>query len=106
MEKQKNTLVEAMCRLGAASCRAYIIQSKNDCGDEKIDVNLQSIDDLWLNVLKFTEANDYKVTTITYPSFVNFKAFINWFSFADIRVLRNMACSCSQTLCSCFEVCT
>lgn len=73
MEQQKAVLVEALCRKGSAMCRIYTITnaaaSNGEEEDEQeelstfahITVSLESIDNVWRDVLRFTDTNDTKV---------------------------------------------
>ncbi|XP_021931036.1 tripeptidyl-peptidase 2 [Zootermopsis nevadensis] len=73
MERQKTALVEALSRKGSALCRLYAITnatgSKAGDGDgqEQLStvgasaISLDSIDNVWRDVLKFTDTNDTKV---------------------------------------------
>jgi hypothetical protein len=73
MEQQKAALVEALCRKGSAMCRVYTITnasaSKGEEEDEQdelstsahLAVSLESIDNVWRDVLRFTDTNDTKV---------------------------------------------
>jgi hypothetical protein len=73
MELQKVALVEALCRKGSAMCRIYTIMSaaapKGEEEDEQeelstsaaLAVSLESIDNVWRDVLRFTDTNDTKV---------------------------------------------
>jgi hypothetical protein len=73
MEQQKVALVEALSRKGSAMCRIYIIanaaHSKGEDGDAQEQpctsvvsaVSLDSIDKVWRDMLRFTDANDTKV---------------------------------------------
>ena len=74
MEKQKAALVEALCRKGSAMCRIYtIVKAAASKGEEEeeeqeelsalvlLAVSLESIDNVWKDVLRFTDANDTKV---------------------------------------------
>jgi hypothetical protein len=73
MEQQKAALVDALSRKGSAMCRIYTIlkaaASKEEEEDEQeelsatalIAVSLESIDSVWRDVLRFTDANDAKV---------------------------------------------
>jgi hypothetical protein len=73
MEQQKAALLEALCRKGSAMCRIYTIMNaaatKGEEGDEQeelstagtIEVSLESIDNVWRDVLRFTDTNDTKV---------------------------------------------
>lgn len=60
MERLKNTLVEALCRKGAAASRLFLSKGKSESGDSEANITLDSIDEIWLNVLKFIEPNDFK----------------------------------------------
>lgn len=78
MERQKTALVEALSRKGSALCRLYTITnatgSKAGDGDgqEQLStvgasaISLDSIDNVWRDVLKFTDTNDTKVCTSSY----------------------------------------
>jgi hypothetical protein len=73
MEQQKAALVEALSRKGSAMCRIYTIwnadASKELEDDEQeelaaialLEVSLESIDNVWREVLRFTDTNDTKV---------------------------------------------
>ena len=67
MEKQKAALVEALARKGLAMCRLYSINSATAKGGEgdgqsSTSITLDSIDNIWRDVLKFTDATDSKVS--------------------------------------------
>lgn len=65
--------MEALCRKGSAMCRIYTIMnaaaSEGEEEDEQedlstdapIEVSLESIDNVWRDVLRFTDTNDTKV---------------------------------------------
>lgn len=73
MEQQKAALVEALSRKGSALCRIYAItnatasQGKDDDEQEELStaapiaVSLESIDNVWRDVLRFTDTHDTKV---------------------------------------------
>jgi hypothetical protein len=72
MEQQKAALVEALSRKGSAMCRIYAITNaagrKGDDDEEEehspaapVAVSLDSIDNVWRDVLRFTDTNDTKV---------------------------------------------
>jgi hypothetical protein len=73
MEQQKAALVEALSRKGSAMCRIYTICNadvpKEEEEDEQeelsaialLEISLESIDIVWRDVLRFTDANDTKV---------------------------------------------
>lgn len=62
MEKQKNSLIEALVKKGCALSRLYI-HGKNDKteGDGPHEHLLDSVSNLWKEVLKFAEPTDSKV---------------------------------------------
>lgn len=82
MEQQKAALVEALCRKGSAMCRIYTITntaaSKGEEEDEQeelyphISVSLESIDNVWRDVLRFTDTNDTKVCISCMSKFKTF----------------------------------
>jgi hypothetical protein len=78
MEQQKAVLVEALCRKGSAMCRIYTITNAAASNGEEEDeqeelstfahiaVSLESIDNVWRDVLRFTDTNDTKVCISCY----------------------------------------
>jgi hypothetical protein len=75
MERQKTALLEALSRKGSALCRLYTItnavgsKARDGDGQEQLStasasaVSLDSIDSVYRDVLRFTDANDTKVCT-------------------------------------------
>ncbi|KAL0268476.1 UNVERIFIED_CONTAM: hypothetical protein PYX00_010404 [Menopon gallinae] len=64
MEKQKTALIDAYCRKGCALCRLhYLENSVNDTGDtvERKESSLEGINNVWKELLKFSDPNDTKV---------------------------------------------
>jgi len=65
--------MEALCRKGSAMCRIYTITNATSSKGGGVDiqeqlssasscaVSLDSIDSVWRDVLRFTDANDTKV---------------------------------------------
>jgi hypothetical protein len=77
MEQQKAALVEALSRKGSAMCRIYTITNaaafKGEDDEQEhlstagpIVISLDSIDSVWRDVLRFTDANDTKVYILCY----------------------------------------
>lgn len=68
MEKQRNALVEAYCRKGCALCRLCYLESGtegSDVGDSKVsNQQLQAINNIWKEVMKFSEPTDLKVRVV------------------------------------------
>ena len=60
MEKQKSALIEALGRKGVSSCRLLMKKEKDLAGDSD-GITLEAIDEMWLNLLRFADANDVKV---------------------------------------------
>ncbi|XP_066603717.1 tripeptidyl-peptidase 2 [Prorops nasuta] len=65
MEKQKNTLVEALVKKGCALSRLYIHGCKEGDSDKTNEELLQSVANIWQEVQKFTEATDTKVIILS-----------------------------------------
>ena len=64
MDRQKAALIEALARKGSAMCRLYTVNSASKGGEgdgqSSSSITLDSIDDIWRDLLKFTEATDSK----------------------------------------------
>ncbi|PSN55100.1 hypothetical protein C0J52_01886, partial [Blattella germanica] len=67
MERQKAALIEALSRKGSAMCRIYTINAATGKagegdGQSSGSITMDSIDNVWREVLKFTDVNDSKVS--------------------------------------------
>lgn len=67
--QQKSTLIEAIGRKGCAMSQYYLLYNQNETESEKsvtgvesCTIKLDDIDALWLNILKFVDAQDVKGT--------------------------------------------
>lgn len=67
-DQQKTALVEAIGRKGCAMAQYYLLYNKNETESEKsgkevepLKINLDDIDALWLNIVKYVDAQDVKV---------------------------------------------
>lgn len=60
MERQKNVMIEALVRQGAALCRVFMASEEEKIGNGD-QVTLQQIDEVWLKLLRFADSNDIKV---------------------------------------------
>lgn len=67
--QQKSTLIEAIGRKGCAMSQYYLLYNQNETESEKsvtgvesCTIKLDDIDALWLNILKFVDAQDVKVS--------------------------------------------
>jgi len=64
MEKQKNSLIEALVKKGCALARLYVHGSKTGEGDGSFEHLLESVTHHWQEVQKFAESTDNKVKII------------------------------------------
>lgn len=71
MEKQRNSLTEALIKKGSALARLYVNSLKNGDGDGQQKSFIESFTNVWKDVLKFSEATDSKVRS----SILNFNKF-------------------------------
>ncbi|XP_014283046.1 tripeptidyl-peptidase 2 isoform X1 [Halyomorpha halys] len=60
MERQKTALIDALCRKGVAASRTLLYNLKNQTGDTDVASDCETIDELWLNLLKYVDQTDYK----------------------------------------------
>lgn len=65
MDRQRIVLVDALCRKGIALCRLYLMQQLSS--DAENTVELETISNVWLNLLKFIDVNDPKVSLTSPP---------------------------------------
>lgn len=69
MNEQRTALIDAYCRKGCAHCRLYYIE-QTESGEGFVESpdgssenpNLQAANNVWREVLKFTEATDLSVS--------------------------------------------
>lgn len=59
MDRQKNVLIDCLCRKGIALCRLYLLLKHSN--EEEKSISLDEIGGVWLNLLKFVDVNDSKV---------------------------------------------
>lgn len=65
MEKQKNSLIEALVKKGCALARLYVHGTKKGQGDGPYDHLLESVTHHWQEVQKFAEPTDNKVIILS-----------------------------------------
>ncbi|KAG7205321.1 hypothetical protein KM043_007323 [Ampulex compressa] len=65
MEKQRNSLIEALVKKGCALARLYVHSTKKGEGDGSYEHLLESVMHHWQEVQKFAEATDNKVITLS-----------------------------------------
>ncbi|XP_075223604.1 tripeptidyl-peptidase 2-like isoform X1 [Lycorma delicatula] len=66
MERQKNVMIEALGRQGTALSRIFIFSDEENRSGNGESVNkntLQEIDEVWMKLLRFADANDIKATS-------------------------------------------
>lgn len=62
MERQRNVLVDCLCRKGITMCKLYML-NKESADESKVKLKLlEEITVLWRNMLKFVDPNDNKVS--------------------------------------------
>lgn len=73
MDKQKATLLDAYVRKVIALGKAYLIEIKLNETDpsKKPTVNLEEIDEIFIEVGKFIDTNDPKVSLSCKPSYIS-----------------------------------
>lgn len=63
MNNNKTALIEALGRKGCAMAQYYVLYGETR-DDESVKINLQNIDAVWLNILKYVDGQDVKVAFI------------------------------------------
>ena len=59
MNSNKTALIESLGRKGCAMAQFYILFG--ELTNDDVTINLQSIDEVWLNILKYIDSQDVKV---------------------------------------------
>lgn len=65
MDKQKNTLIEALVKKGCALARLYVHGTKKGEGDGSHEHLLEGVTNIWQEVQKFAEPTDNKVLILS-----------------------------------------
>lgn len=60
MDRQKSALIDCLCRKGIALCRLFLLSKHVN---EEKSITLEEIGAVWLDLLKFVDVNDAKVTS-------------------------------------------
>lgn len=68
MNSNKSALIEALGRKGCAMAQYYVLFGETNDEDSAC-INLQTIDALWLNILKYVDGQDVKVNRFVNSEF-------------------------------------